>query len=176
MTSHRVEQVAEDDIGQRIRSARIAQGLSLRRVASAIGVSASLLSLVENGRTKPSIGTLTALVGHFGISFDDVMGESADAGAGAGGATEDSGPRFGSDHPFLVTLEPGATLLAGGAGQPDATEYAYVVSGELTLCVDPVVHILRAGDSLTLEGGRPAEYRNDGRVAVEVVRFLTGGA
>ena len=174
MTNHRVEQVAEDDIGQRIRSARIAQGLSLRRVASAIGVSASLLSLVENGRTKPSIGTLTALVGHFGISFDDVMGESADAGAERG--AEGSGPRFGSDHPFLVTLEPGAILLAGGAGQPDATEYAYVVSGELTLCVDPVVHILRAGDSLTLEGGRPAEYRNDGRVPVEVVRFLTGGA
>lgn len=62
------------DIGARLREARVARGLSLRGVAQALGVSASLVSQVETGKTQPSVSTLYALVNHLGISLDEVLG------------------------------------------------------------------------------------------------------
>ena len=62
------------DLGAKLREAREAKGLSLRSVASAVGVSASLLSQVETGKTQPSVSTLYSLVTHLGLSMDAVMG------------------------------------------------------------------------------------------------------
>ncbi|WP_142140238.1 helix-turn-helix domain-containing protein [Acidovorax sp. SLBN-42] len=62
------------DIGLRLREARQSRGMSLRSVAQSLGVSASLVSQVETGKTQPSVATLYALVNHLGISLDDVLG------------------------------------------------------------------------------------------------------
>lgn len=68
------------DIGRELRKARERKGLSLRSVASAVGVSPSLLSQVETGKTQPSVGTLYALVSHLGLSLDALLhGEEAAA-------------------------------------------------------------------------------------------------
>ena len=48
-------------MGDRLRQARRARGLSLRRLAEVVGVSPSLISQVETGRAKPSVNTLYAL-------------------------------------------------------------------------------------------------------------------
>lgn len=64
------------DVGSELRRVREARKLSLRAVASAVGVSASLLSQVETGKTQPSVSTLYALVNHLGISLDGLMGTS----------------------------------------------------------------------------------------------------
>jgi transcriptional regulator with XRE-family HTH domain len=62
------------DVGSELRRVREARKLSLRNVASAVGVSASLLSQVETGKTQPSVSTLYALVNYLGISLDGLMG------------------------------------------------------------------------------------------------------
>ncbi|WP_448004309.1 helix-turn-helix domain-containing protein [Agromyces bauzanensis] len=62
------------EIGLRLREARKSRGMSLRSVAQSLGVSASLVSQVETGKTQPSVSTLYALVNHLGISLDDVLG------------------------------------------------------------------------------------------------------
>lgn len=62
------------NIGARLREARLERGMSLRSVAQALGVSASLISQVETGKTQPSVSTLWALVTHLGISIDDLLG------------------------------------------------------------------------------------------------------
>ncbi|MEU6537126.1 helix-turn-helix domain-containing protein [Streptomyces sp. NPDC047000] len=64
--------------GPNLRAARTAKGLSLRAVASAVGISASLLSQVETGKTQPSVSTLYALVTHLGVSVDGLMAPPAD--------------------------------------------------------------------------------------------------
>ncbi|MGM7774695.1 cupin domain-containing protein [Arthrobacter sp. KNU-44] len=61
-------------IGPQIRVARLADGRSLRQLASEVGVSASLLSQVENGKVQPSVATLYALVSALGVSVDSVLG------------------------------------------------------------------------------------------------------
>jgi transcriptional regulator with XRE-family HTH domain len=63
-----------DSIGARLREAREARGMSLRALASAIGVSPSLLSQVETGKTKPSVSTLYSLVSQLNISTDTLLG------------------------------------------------------------------------------------------------------
>ncbi|MFM2352769.1 MAG: hypothetical protein RLZZ608_175 [Actinomycetota bacterium] len=64
------------DVGTELRRVRESQKLSLRSVAGAVGVSASLLSQVETGKTQPSVGTLFALVHHLGMSLDGLMAPS----------------------------------------------------------------------------------------------------
>lgn len=61
------------DIGRALRKAREKKNLSLRSVATAVGVSPSLLSQVETGKTQPSVGTLYALVSHLGLSLDALL-------------------------------------------------------------------------------------------------------
>jgi transcriptional regulator with XRE-family HTH domain len=60
-------------IGDRLRQARQARGLSLRRLAEMLGVSPSLISQVETGRAKPSVNTLYALATELGISLDVLL-------------------------------------------------------------------------------------------------------
>ena len=61
-------------IGARLRDARMQRGLSLRGVANALGVSASLVSQVETGKTQPSVSTLYAIANHLGVSLDELLG------------------------------------------------------------------------------------------------------
>jgi quercetin dioxygenase-like cupin family protein/DNA-binding XRE family transcriptional regulator len=67
------EQPLHLDIGSELRKIRESKKLSLRSVATSVGVSASLLSQVETGKTQPSVSTLYALVNHLGVSLDGLM-------------------------------------------------------------------------------------------------------
>lgn len=60
-------------MGDRLRQARNARGLSLRGLAEVVGVSPSLISQVETGRAKPSVNTLYALATELGISLDTLL-------------------------------------------------------------------------------------------------------
>jgi transcriptional regulator with XRE-family HTH domain len=60
-------------MGDRLRRARQARGLSLRGLAEVLGVSPSLISQVETGRAKPSVNTLYALASELGISLDSLL-------------------------------------------------------------------------------------------------------
>ena len=60
-------------MGDRLRQARQARGMSLRRLAEVLGVSPSLISQVETGRAKPSVNTLYAMASELGISLDVLL-------------------------------------------------------------------------------------------------------
>ncbi|MFC8241877.1 helix-turn-helix domain-containing protein [Streptomyces chartreusis] len=70
-------------VGARIRQARLAHGTSLRALAREIGVSASLVSQIENGKSQPSVSTLYAITTALGISVESLFdaGESTAAAA-----------------------------------------------------------------------------------------------
>jgi transcriptional regulator with XRE-family HTH domain len=67
-----------DQMGERIRAARQRAGLTLRQLAAATGVSASLLSQIENSRARPSVTTLYGLVAALGLSLDELLAPVAD--------------------------------------------------------------------------------------------------
>src|ERR1700735_2792991 len=66
-------------------------------LARRVGVSASMLSQVENDRTRPSVSTIYAIAAELGLSIDALLSgdEAAVAGlpaAAASRAGEDAGP------------------------------------------------------------------------------------
>jgi transcriptional regulator with XRE-family HTH domain len=65
--------MAGNALGERLKSARLAKGYSLRELAAEIGVSASLLSQVENGKSKASVTNLHALVTALDITLDELF-------------------------------------------------------------------------------------------------------
>lgn len=111
------------DLGRRIRQERQRRGTGLRALARAVGVSASMISQIETGKTRPSVSTLYAITTALGISLDEVFAPAADgteaAGDGAAPATVAQalrarpglrlGPHVPPDQRQQLTLETGVT-------------------------------------------------------------------
>jgi len=62
-----------EDIGTRLREERDRVGISQRELARRIGLSASMISQIESGQSKPSVSTLYAIVTELGVSVDDIF-------------------------------------------------------------------------------------------------------
>jgi len=60
-------------MGDALREARAARGLSLRELADRLGVSPSLISQIETGRANPSVSTLYAIAAELDISLDELL-------------------------------------------------------------------------------------------------------
>lgn len=190
------------DLGAEIRRVREARKLSLRALAEAIGVSASLLSQVETGKTQPSVSTLYALVNHLGISLDALMGHKPGPQLGQGvepplGESDAVVQRY-ADNP-LIEMENGVTwerlavgdtsvadplvvtYAPGGSSSVDnklmrhaGLEYGCILSGRLTLKLDFTTYELDPGDSFCFDSGRPHLYLNATDSPAKGVWFVIG--
>lgn len=65
------------NVGSLIRRERERQGVSLRELARRVGVSASMMSQVETGRTRPSVSTIYSIAAELGVSIDALLSEEA---------------------------------------------------------------------------------------------------
>jgi transcriptional regulator with XRE-family HTH domain len=82
------------NVGTLIRQGRQRRGLSLRALARQVGVSASMLSQVETGRTRPSVSTIYAIATELGLSIDALLSDGAAVpgnAVAAGGAVASGG-------------------------------------------------------------------------------------
>ncbi len=66
------------EIGALIRKARVQRAISLRGLAAEVGLSPSLISQVETGKTQPSVSTLYALSNFLGLSIDELLANDTD--------------------------------------------------------------------------------------------------
>jgi quercetin dioxygenase-like cupin family protein len=161
-------------LGPSLRSARNAMSLSLSDVATATGISASFLSLVENGKSDITIGRLVRLVAFYGLHLNDLLpavpatdpdiirkAEQRTLPTAAEGIqfrllAPDS---RGSMMPMVVEFEPSAHLAEFGrhAGE----EFVHVLQGKLELELEgSEPRILQAGDSAYYSAERPHLFRN----------------
>jgi len=164
----------QEFVGAQLRALRAARRLSLGDVARETGISASFLSLVENGRSDITIGRLTRLVDYYGITITDLLPAPGTRDPDVIRADEarqlhspEEGTTItllssGTDRtmlPMMVELAPGASLAESGhhAGE----EFVHVLSGRLLLEVDAAEpHELAAGDSAYYKSDRPHMFRN----------------
>lgn len=190
------------EIGSELRRVRVSRKLSLRSVATAVGVSASLLSQVETGKTQPSVSTLYALVNHLGISLDGLMkGQPVTSIQGGASEYEDGhhgivqrrsenpliemengvvwerladGGRDDAD-PLMVTYEPGSSSSVDGKMmRHDALEYGVIIEGTLTLRIESDVHELYPGDSFSFDANRIHLYENNSAKPARGIWFVIG--
>jgi transcriptional regulator with XRE-family HTH domain len=62
-----------EDVPRRLREARERSGLSLRQLAQRLDISASALSQIETGKSRPSVRTLYAVVSELNLSLDELF-------------------------------------------------------------------------------------------------------
>ncbi|MCL5994553.1 MAG: cupin domain-containing protein [Chloroflexi bacterium] len=162
------------NVGQRLRQLRSERGLSIRTLAGASNLSVNTLSLIENGKTSPSVSTLQRLAAALGVPITaffetdipkspivHIKAHQRPRGQFAHGTLEDLGAGL-SDRavqPFLVTLEPNS-----GSGPENIVhtgyEFVFCLKGRITYIVEDRVYLLEPGDSLLFESRLPHRWHN----------------
>src|SRR5580765_9087471 len=97
-----------DDLGQRLRAAREQKNIGLRELARRLGVSPSLISQIETGKTEPSINTLFAMVSELELSVNEIVFD----------ARQDAGPPAGVAAP----QPPNGDVVSRKTGRPAPAE------------------------------------------------------
>lgn len=62
--------IASAVVGRAVRQARLDVGLTQAQVARRLGTSATYVSVLETGRTNPTVGQLFAVALALGVEFD----------------------------------------------------------------------------------------------------------
>lgn len=169
-----IERHLEYALGLRLRELRQSRSLSLADVAQATGISASFLSLVENGKSDISIGRLTRLVQFYEVPLaelipgiersdpdivrSDERGQlhSESEGIDIYLLTSDT---TGGMMSMLLEFAPGAGRNEPGAHAGE--EFIHVLEGKLLLELEGgTSRVLEAGDSAYYDGHRPHLFRN----------------
>lgn len=78
----RNRQALLNDLGSRLRQAREEQHIGLRELARRIGVSASLISQIELGKSEPSISTLFSIVSELNLPVNEIVFDSFETARG----------------------------------------------------------------------------------------------
>lgn len=190
-----------DGIGDRLREERTRAGISQRELARRLGLSASLISQLESGQSKPSVGTLYAIVTELDLSLDRVIrGEDFSAADPAVEPRRETvSPLVHPENRQVIELASGvrweeltatseesvdflhATYEVGGASTPDESlmrhhgrEYGYVMSGTLGIQIGFEEYELQAGDSIAFDSTRPHRLYNMCDQPVHAVWFVVG--
>jgi len=168
----------EVDVGRRLRELRIERGQSIRALAEKSDLNVNTLSLIENGKTSPSVSTLQQLAQALQVpitAFFEIeppqksivyqkTGQRPRA-VFSHGTLEDlgAGLTLRGGQPLLVTLEPGtdsgpAPIVHTGH------EFVYCLEGRLTYTIEDQSYLLEPGDSLLFEAHLPHRWQNVGAI------------
>jgi len=171
---------AGSTVGQKLRDARHARGLTIAAVGEKTGLTKGFLSRLERDEVSASVPSLLAVCQAVGLRIGDLFDPP---GAAVVRRNEGSPLQFGGHGLDEVVMSSGdqrrftvirARLSAGGTSGDDLytfdgdVEFAYVVSGQLTIDVEDQSHVLSAGDALTFRPTQPHRWRNssDGETVV----------
>jgi transcriptional regulator with XRE-family HTH domain len=162
------------NVGRRLRDLRAERDLSLRALAERSGLNVNTLSLIENGKTSPSVGTLQQIAAALEVpivaffetdapkkSIAYIKAGHRPRAAFAHGILEDLGAGLTNQgvEPFVVTLEP----HANSGPHPivhTGFEFVFCLQGEIAYQIEEHTYALRAGDSLLFESHLPHQWHN----------------
>ncbi|GAB4419851.1 MAG: cupin domain-containing protein [Anaerolineales bacterium] len=174
------------DVGARLRMIRSGKRLSIRALAEMSGLNVNTLSLIENGKSSPSVSTLQQLAQALQVPITEFF-ETNDGDQKvvfqkngvrpranfAHGVMEDLGAgmsRFGAE-PMIVTLEAGADS-GRNAIVHTGREFVYCLEGQMVYSVDGQDHVLEPGDSLLFEAYLPHLWKNIGKRPARILLVL----
>jgi transcriptional regulator with XRE-family HTH domain len=163
-----------DQIGRRLREARMARGISLRELARRVGVSPSFVSQVERGKANPSVGTLYAFVTKLGASLDELTVEHPEPVAADESAPADE--QMSWDPRTAAWPRIGAPVQR--AHERRKIQLSGVVWERLTHDDDPYTDFLHVRyapgsascpeDDMMRHGGREYGYIVSGRIDIQI--------
>lgn len=165
------ERLLEQHLGTTVRDLRLRYRLTIADLATRAGISAGMLSKIENGQTSSSLDTLFQIANALGVTISNLFrdfntptggaqliknGEGMEvvrAGTKRGHSYQllayDQGPKKIFD-PFLVTINDKSEVF------PDfehtGTEFIYLLEGKLRYRHGKQTYLMSPGDSLTFKG------------------------
>lgn len=173
-------------VGKRLRDLRTVKGYSLRTLAERSSLNINTLSLIENGKSSPSVSTLQQLSQALDVPIAAFFeSEPVEKEVVFTPANQRPTQTFGSTtmqnlakdlinnvvQPFVVTLQP-------GMGSGDHTivhtgfEFIYCLSGSIRYQVAQKEFIFHPGDSLVFESHKPHSWENTGDVSTQILLIL----
>lgn len=173
-------------LGERLRQLRKDSGMTLRDLAERSGLSAGMLSQIENGAADPSLGSLRKLASVFDADvatlFTDpavpaVYVTSPDARMrlmtpSGGFAYERLTPGRGDLEMLRAVIPPGEESSAQSWAHP-STECVYVIEGDLVIELAGEQYELTAGQSITFDSRLAHRYRNLSTTQTIIVLAVT---
>ena len=175
------------DIGSRLKELRKMHGLSQRELAKRAGVTNGTISLIEQNRISPSIGSLKKVLGGFPISIADfltldlkprrkVFYEAKELREISKGdvsfrlvGRDTRGRSIQMMHERYVPGADTGEEMLSHAGE----ECGIVISGVMELTVGGEVRKLVAGDAFYFDSRLPHRFRNPGTIDCVVVSACT---
>ncbi len=167
------ENALEKAIGRQVKRYRAQLGLTITDMCSRTGLSAGMMSKIENGNTSPSLATLRSLSTALNVPVTALFREfeeQSDATfvkAGDGLAIERRGTRAGHQYqllghsvhsdvsvePYLITLEKGSEVFP--IFQHSGVEFIYLLQGSMIYRHLNATYTLTPGDSLFFDADAP---------------------
>jgi transcriptional regulator with XRE-family HTH domain len=166
--------VPEVNVGQRMRELRLERNLSIRALAERSGLNVNTFSLIENGKTSPSVSTLQQIAAALEVpitaffetdapknSIAHITARKRPRAAFAHGVLEDLGAGLTNRvvEPFVVTLEP----HANSGPHPivhTGFEFVFCLQGRISYTIEDHAYQLDPGDSLLFESHLPHQWQN----------------
>ena len=181
-------EVVTIDVGSRLRQMRTERGMSMRALARMSGLSTNALSMIERGRTSPSVSTLYKVAGALEVPItaffrleppkQDIVFQKASnrkrvpfprgIWEGLGGESF-----VGRVEPFMLTLEvdgesgPHGMLHTG-------SEFVMCLEGQIEYDVEGQLFVLNPGDNLLFAAQLRHRWRNVGDTQAKAVIVLSG--
>ncbi len=178
------------NVGGRLRELRESRSISMRTLATRSGLSANALSMIERGKTSPSVSTLYKLSDALGISITAFFGpesekkqvvylraeERARMSFSRGLFEGLGGEQFtGRVAPFMLTLESGSA-----SGPHDIVhtghEFVFCLRGQLEYRVERDIYELSAGDSLLFASQLKHRWKNPASGVTNALILISGFA
>jgi transcriptional regulator with XRE-family HTH domain len=154
------------NVGERIKALREEKRISLRVLSKQSGISANALSLIERGRTSPTVTTLVAIARAFNLSVNALF-SAADQGKDEFVVYKRG--KFARDHaieamvtnlkdqnlsPLLLHLAPDEKFRKDLCFHP-GDEFVYCLSGGIECELETTKISLKAGDAITYKAEIP---------------------
>ncbi len=167
------ENALETAIGRQVRRYRKQLGLTITEMCDRTGLSAGMMSKIENGNTSPSLATLRSLSTALNVPVTSLFREFEEqrdatfVKAGQGLAIERRGTRAGHQYqllghsvhsdvsvePYLITLEKKSEVFP--IFQHAGVEFIYVLEGSMIYRHLNATYSLTPGDSLFFDSDAP---------------------
>lgn len=176
------------DVGTSLRHLRETRKVSMRALAKISGLSANALSMIERGRTSPSVSTLYKLADALEVPVTAFFGAPVErekviylraidrsrVPIMRGSWEGLGGEKFvGRVEPFVLSLETGAD--SGPAPLVHTGhEFVFCLTGSLEYQVEERNFLLSPGDSLLFAAHLRHNWRNAGQGPADVLIVLSG--
>ena len=175
------------EVGKQLRAVRTAFGLSQRELAKRAGVTNGMVSLIEQDRVSPSIGSLQKILSAFPMTMAEFFTRDMEGQENVVFRADEL-PNVGSDdiHYCLVAATRSGRNMSilSETYHPDTDtgedllthsgeEGGVVVGGALELTVAGKTWVLGPGDAYYFDSRLPHRFRNTGKEAARVISANT---